>query len=390
MSPARLGITWQLSDSHGWGVFGLNFALQLIKRGNPTPLLFRAPTFIDTLPDTVAPLKPFVNEQIQIENQVLKPAGNSVVNVADLTILHALGNKFKKQNNINGGINIGFIFFERGGIDDKVIERTKAYDKILAGSSWNRDYARQHGITNIEFVSQGIDPELFFRGPASEVYREKFTIFSGGKLEIRKGQDLVLAAFKVFHKRHPEAILITAWQNAWPESALGMSTSMHIEAEPEVDPLGQLKITDWVVSNGVPKHAFVDLGWTANRKTATILRNMNVGVFPNRCEGGTNLVAMEAMACGVPCILSANTGHLDIIEGDNCIPLVDQAPISETGNETEMWRESKVDEIVAALEMVYANQEEAKRRGALGAESMKRLSWSRQTDRLLNQIDGLI
>jgi glycosyltransferase involved in cell wall biosynthesis len=46
----------------------------------------------------------------------------------------------------------------------------------------------------------------------------------------------------------------------------------------------------------------------------SVLQEMNVAVFPNRAEGGTNLVAMECMACGLPVILSGNTGHLDLIE----------------------------------------------------------------------------
>ena len=40
--------------------------------------------------------------------------------------------------------------------------------------------------------------------------RERFLIFSGGKMELRKGQDIVLAAFKIFARRHPEATLVTA------------------------------------------------------------------------------------------------------------------------------------------------------------------------------------
>ena len=44
-----------------------------------------------------------------------------------------------------------------------------------------------------------------------------------------------------------------------------------------------------------------------------VLRRADVALFPNRCEGGTNLVAMEAAAVGVPVVLSANTGHLDVI-----------------------------------------------------------------------------
>ena len=57
----------------------------------------------------------------------------------------------------------------------------------------------------------------------------------------------------------------------------------------------------------------LDLGRVPNAGMPRILRECDVAVFPNRAEGGTNLVAMKCMACGVPTILSANTGHLDLI-----------------------------------------------------------------------------
>jgi hypothetical protein len=36
------------------------------------------------------------------------------------------------------------------------------------------------------------------------------------------------------------------------------------------------------------------------------------GLFPNRCEGGTNLVAMEYASIGRPIVANALTGHADI------------------------------------------------------------------------------
>jgi glycosyltransferase involved in cell wall biosynthesis len=104
-----------------------------------------------------------------------------------------------------------------------------------------------------------------------------------------------------------------------------------------------------------------------------LLREMDVALFPNRCEGGTNLVAMETMACGVPTILSANTGHRDLIDGENCYPLTRQAPVEERPG----WGESDLDEIVAALETAYADREDARRRGAAGAATLAQLPWSR-------------
>ena len=95
---------------------------------------------------------------------------------------------------------------------------------------------------------------------------------------------------------------------------------------------------------------------------AQLRAQADVALFPNRCEGGTNLVAMEAMASGIPCILSANTGHMDLINEDNCYPLLKQSEVTSFTN-TKDWGESDVAEVVENLERVYKDRQEARRRG---------------------------
>ena len=51
-----------------------------------------------------------------------------------------------------------------------------------------------------------------------EFLRDKFVIFSGGKFEYRKGQDIVIRAVKVMQERHQDVVLINAWVNAWQQS----------------------------------------------------------------------------------------------------------------------------------------------------------------------------
>lgn len=390
MSVSRLAITWQLSDSHGWGVFGLNLALNLLARGGPAPLLLGRPDFLDTPAETLGRLQHLIDEQRQIQARVLDPAGGQSVNIGGVAVLHALANGFRHNDIVRGDVDIGVIFFELGPIDAEARARAGRYARVIAGSSWNRDYARANGIDNIEFVAQGVDTALFGPGPASGAYDDRFAIFSGGKLEMRKGQDLVLAAFKIFHARHPEALLITSWRNAWPKSAMGMTGSVHVAHDPEIGPDGEIMVKRWAMANGVAEEAFVDLGWVANRQAAAILRDMDAAVFPNRCEGGTNLVAMEAMACAVPCVLSANTGHLDIIAEDNCYPLTDQRAVTPAGSAHEMWRESQVEEIVEQLEAIYTDRAEARRRAEAGSRFMADLSWANQTERLIRAINDLI
>ena len=135
----------------------------------------------------------------------------------------------------------------------------------------------------------------------------------------------------------------------------------------------------WARENGVSERNIVDLGAVPNPLMPQVLRDMDAAIFPNRAEGGTNLVAMECMACGVPTVISRNTGHLDLIEDGNCFPLDRQGPVDGVGaafGDIPGWGESDVDEIVDALERIYLDRDEARRRGLAGAQTLSRLTWS--------------
>ena len=146
------------------------------------------------------------------------------------------------------------------------------------------------------------------------------------------------------------------------------------------------------VVNGLPKEAFIDVGLVPNDLVGQIMREADVVVFPNRCGGGTNVVAMEWMACGIPTVLSANTGHLDLIDGAPSYPLRSQGKVVESARgwgRGQGWGESDVDEVVAALEEVYADREAAQRRGRQAARFMEDWTSERQIGRLLSTIEAL-
>ena len=143
----------------------------------------------------------------------------------------------------------------------------------------------------------------------------------------------------------------------------------------------------WVIDNGLSADSFIDLGWVSNARLPIILRETDVALFPSRAEGGTNLSAMEAMACGIPCILTANTGHLDLIDDNNCYALTDLKPDPV---EPEFWCQANVDEIIEKLEHAYTNTEDRKQRAEQGATSMEALSWENQIGKLIVKIQDFL
>ena len=152
-----------------------------------------------------------------------------------------------------------------------------------------------------------------------------------------------------------------------------------------------MKLSLWLENNDLPKGSFIDLGAPPNREIPTYLNSSDTAIFPNRCEPGTNLVAMEAMAMGLPVILSSNTGHLDLINGFNCYPLLKQTPVEPYTPYTGVdgWAEPDLQEVIDHLESIYVDRDEAAKRGQQAAKSLSKLTWEVQTQKLLQCIDDL-
>lgn len=351
----NIALTWQLSEVHGWGLVGVHTALYLVDQGR-MPYLLEAPGMVTLRPDNRQKLEVLVDGYRQVSALWAKH-GNRPLKLHDCNVLHALANNFvpgPPTERFRGDRNVGVIAFEDTSLDSETLAAARSYDKVVVHSSYNQTLLTDRGITNVGCAFQGVDPSEMMLMPPSGRFGDRFVIFSGGKMEFRKAQDIVVAAFRRFHQRHSDSLLITAWHNPWPETAMDIAESPLTPIAPTIDG-GRVRITDWAVANGVPADGFLDLGFLGRQQIAGVLADCHAAIFPNRCEGATNLVAMEAMACGVPTILSANTGHLDLIRDGTCMALHDQRPLSNPAGNRNGWGDSSVEEVVEHLETLYTD-----------------------------------
>ncbi|MEG4963061.1 tetratricopeptide repeat protein [Microcoleus sp. K4-B3] len=388
-----IGISWPVSITSGWGIYGMNLTLQLLRNPAWEVALLVPPSITS---ESINPLHkslllPVVEKQKNFQKLVTANSDKQIT--CNFPVLYALGNNLASsgvENQITSACQIGVIFFEDTRITAEALEKAKKYSAIVVGSNWNADVLRSCGLTNVAMVNQGIDPTIFHPAPKSNLFGDRFVIFSGGKLEYRKGQDIVIAAFKRFCAKHPEALLLTTWHNFWPQYMLGIEQTGNVAGLPNINRDGSLGISQWLAANGLPADSFIDIGLIPNHLAGQILREADCAVFTNRCEGGTNLVAMESMACGIPTILSANTGHLDLIYHNICYPLSNQGRVKPTAHFSgvEGWGESEVAEVVEALEQVYTNREESKSRGLAAANFMLNWTWEKQVKRFLDVISN--
>lgn len=299
----------------------------------------------------------------------------------DGVTLHCIsGHDFRPMNPADWNrINIGYCFFEN---DIEALRHTRRaareWDFIVAGSSWCEYQLRIGGVRNTSTILQGIDPANFY--PAALRQDDgRFIVFSGGKFEYRKGQDLVIAAMRVFMQRHQDAYLACSWINQWPFSLATMSQSPYISFNPSGQDCAAI-LQRTLHENGIPPERVYLAPLIDNSLIRQIYQQTDIGIFPNRCEGGNNMVMCEYMACGRTSIASDATGHADVITPWNAFALTGDSPLlinDAAGQPAAIWHEASVEELLEKLEFAYQNRDICVQKGMVAAHDMKQLAWDK-------------
>ena len=390
---SKVGLSFPIGGGFGWGTIGLQFAL-FLEQSFDYEAVFLSECYGGMLSSTERNL---LDDAVRRSANILSESvGKAVINVDGSVmaqtgegilpdrVIHALG-MFSESNGIRtidtmdrmfsgepafiGNLeNIGIIFSETSAWTARDIKRLQYFSVVYAGSSWGRENILKaereiFGISQLDVrvFRQGVNKNVFKLGSPTDgtpsFNAGKTVIYSGGKLELRKGQDIVLAAFRKLLEMRSDVYLLTAWQNDWPKTTESLTLSPHTNGVPGVNESGELLIADWKALNGVDKAHSHDVGKLTQAEMARLVQRADIAIFPSRCEGGTNLVAMEAISLGVPTIVSDGTGQSDVVEAvcslGGCLSLP-TVPVNFGGGEMSEWRETNVDDVVSAFERIIS------------------------------------
>lgn len=324
-SSKKLYYLGQPSDGFGWGVANTNLVRELSK-------------LCEVVVDT--------SSRTKFDAPVFVPINDAALNPL---------RRVKRAPKV-----MGYCFTEWPLTDDAV-RNSRQYDLIFAGSTWNTHKLKQAGINHVETLIQGVDFDRFKPLPPSD--RKGFVVFSGGKYEFRKGQDYVLRAMRHFMGHRKDAVLIAAWHNPWPQTMASMKSSWLIDHEKPFE--------------GLPESRVIKVPAIPNEQTPEVYRMAHVGLFPNRCEAGTNLVMSEFMACARPVIATNAHGHRDVLNGEGPLNL------SNGCYDSAGWFNTNVSDIIHQLEYAYQNREEMIQRGQKCRVLAEKLSWQACAEKIV-------
>lgn len=285
---------------------------------------------------------------------------------------------------IRGTRTVGYSFFEDNLLQPAWIENARRhFDWVATGSSWCTQILADQGLERVSTVVQGVDHRMFFPRPGDrEFFRDRFVVFSGGKIELRKGQDIVIRAYKVLQDRHDDVMLVNSWYNPWGFSVDTMRSSKLIRFDPPQGAYADA-IKGVLAENGIDVKRVVTMSPQPNPLMPRVYSNTDVGLFPNRCEGGTNLVLMEYMACGKPVVASNVTGHADVVSRDNAL-LIEAKGTTEVKNREgapiALWPEPELEQAVAQLEHAYQHRDALRALGKRAGQDLASWTWGRTAE----------
>jgi len=226
----------------------------------------------------------------------------------------------------------------------KQLKELECADYIGVTSEWTRQSLIENGIAEnrILLTPLGVDSARFISAdaPPDEIFRVLYV----GQLRLRKGVQYLLEAWEALRLKKAELLLVG-------------------DVVPEFEP---------ILRQYLPRNSTIKLLGHAD-DAVRVYQQASVCVLPT-LEDGFGLVVLEAMACGVPVIITEQTGAKDCVRRDVdgfVLPSADAGRIADT------------------LEYCSEHRDQLLSMGRQARQQAKQFSWTRYQDGVASHLNRL-
>jgi len=300
-------------------------------------------------------------------------------NIANIAIEYGNGMHVLKSC---PGLKIGYTVWESTKIPDDWIEPLRIADKIWTPSSWGKKIFVENGIDEekISVVPEGIDTKIF--NPDIEkldniVGIKGFKFLHVGKYEDRKFTRQLITAFDDEFQHDKDVVLLLSCHNPFVKNFDIHKTlnTLNIKS-PE-----KIKIIHPVATHQI---------------FASLYVSADAFLFPTRAEGW-GLPIIEAMACGLPVIVTNYSGQTEFINDKNAYTLDYtlediKTPYFYSKNKYYgKWAKPDIDHFRYLMRYIFENQDEAKNKGLFASKDiLENWTWNKSAKRAYNELLKLL
>jgi glycosyltransferase involved in cell wall biosynthesis len=268
--------------------------------------------------------------------------------------------------------------WETSGVPKPFVHLLNEPEMVWVPTEWGRQIFEAAGVAaaKLRVVPEGVDANLF-RPAAVKPARDRFRFLCVAKWETRKATaELVRAFVRTFNEFEPVELIMHCQNIYVPGFDLRAAIATEIVA----------------ARAGRPRIVASDHGSLAD--LIGLMQQSDAFVLPTRAEAW-GLPILEAMACGLPCLVTDYGGHRAFAnESNSYIISARQRPVDDPVNFNPQWdwgewAEADGEHLQQLLRHVFENQEEAVMRGhAAREDAVRRWSWDNAAKIAITHLAG--
>jgi glycosyltransferase involved in cell wall biosynthesis len=269
----------------------------------------------------------------------------------------------ERVSHIVGSKKIAYVVWETTRMPDDKRSVLRTMDELWTPSTWGRQLLIDNGFepSNVKVVPEGVDTERF-RAVSEPKRNGRFRFLFVGKWEVRKGiADLISAFCQEFEAHELVELVVHGWNPYLPGFNLAANVRRLIGPDsPSV-----------VASQPCDDDGLIDL-----------YNSCDAFVLPTRGEGW-GLPITEAMACGLPVVVTQYGAPLDFVDPDCAyfIPVEQMIPAYDPHffkgeHEYGEWARPDRGSLRRLLRHVFDHQDEAEQKGRTARQRVcSRWTW---------------
>lgn len=301
--------------------------------------------------------------------QTLANSQSYSANAPDIRIFH----QFSQAEHVSKTLRIAYPIFELTAFNPVELNHLSQQDMIFVTSNWGKGIVEQNLKVPTKVIPLGVDRSIFNENYPKQ-QSEKTIFFHCGKIEIRKGHDVLPSMFDAIKNENNWELWISWFNHFMSPEDIKQWENTYINYFGD-----KVKFLPWIETQ---------------QEMAYVMSQTDVGIWPSRSEGW-GLPILEYMSLGKPVITTNYSAMTEYCNPQNAhlinIDILETAYDGRWFHGFGTWAALEQNQVEQARQYIKELHNKRQHDGPLtnsaGLETAKQFAWSNTADKILQAIN---